>query len=277
MHHLVEIAGRRWRLRPEPINLALPLDFDGEQPDAFGLPRACRTPYTAGDFVARVAQGASINCDLVTLAPHGNGTHTETAWHILHAPLPLDALQLAPLIPAALLTVEIMTLEASGESYTAGELGDRVVSARAIMQAWQALGAPAEFAQALALRCADEEGGQGARWSGQDPPYLTAEAMRVVRALGVQHLLIDVPSVDREQDQGLLECHRVFWELPPRALAPLAPLPADHPAIGRTITELIDAPAQQADAFGLLNLQIPRWRLDAAPSWPRLFLLEEIG
>jgi hypothetical protein len=97
MNLTATIDQRAWRILTDaPIDLAIGLDFDGDQPDAFGLPRASREPYTSGSFVARVDQGAPINCDIVHIAPHGNGTHTETVWHILPTPAPLASLRSSP-------------------------------------------------------------------------------------------------------------------------------------------------------------------------------------
>lgn len=276
MNLTLTIDGRSYRvLTDRPIDLAIPLDFDGPQPDAFGLPRASRAPYTSGSFIAEVAQGGSVNCDLVQLAPHGNGTHTETVGHIVVAPPPIARLQLAPLIPAALLTVEASVLYETDDSYAAGDGDDFVITAAAIEGAWDALGASPTWATALVLRRDGAHDISGAEWSGNNPTYLTHEAMRFIRSLGVQHLLVDLPSVDREDDHGLLSNHRVFWDIHGDE-GRHAPLPHDHPAHGRTITEMICAPQDQPDTIAVLNLQIPRWRLDAAPSWPRLFLSEEL-
>ena len=43
------------------------------------------------------------------------------------------------------------------------------------------------------------------------PPFFTIEAMQYIRDIGVKHLLVDVPSVDRLFDDGHLSCHNIFW------------------------------------------------------------------
>lgn len=277
MNLTATIDQRAWRILTDaPIDLAIGLDFDGDQPDAFGLPRASREPYTSGSFVARVDQGAPINCDIVHIAPHGNGTHTETVWHILPTPAPLAELRLPPLIPAALLSVEAELLGESEDEALAGLYDDMVITARTIQCAWDALGCAPVWASALILRRRYMGDLTAAQWSHSNPTYLTDDAMRLIRQLGVSHLLLDMPSVDREEDHGLLNNHRAFWDITSPHGAPAEPLPHDHPALGRTITEMIVVPDEVEDTIGLLQLQIPRWRLDASPSWPRLFLLEEV-
>ena len=123
------------------------------------------------------------------------------------------------------------------------------------------LGVPA---QALVLQI------EGAHLAPEDnPAYLSAQAMRWVRALGVDHLLLELPSVDRGQDDGLLQNHRIFRDLAPGCTDP-SPAGAH-----RTITEFIAVPPGVAPGDYVLNLQLPAFVLDAAPSRPRLFRLTD--
>ena len=77
---------------------------------------------------------------------------------------------------------------------------------------------------------------------------------------GIEHLLIDLPSVDREEDGGLLAGHKAFWKLP-------APGGREH----CTITEMIYVDPSISDGLYLLNIQTPSMTLDACPSRPVLF------
>ena len=45
---------------------------------------------------------------------------------------------------------------------------------------------------------------RGRSWSGSNPPYLDPKAAAWLAAEGVLHLLIDLPSVDPEEDGGAL-------------------------------------------------------------------------
>ncbi len=98
-----------------------------------------------------------------------------------------------------------------------------------------------------------------ALWSGNHPPFIEPSAMRLIRDAGVRHLLVDLPSVDPEQDEHLTS-HRIFWGLPPTG-----PVEAD-PTDGRTITEMIFVPDEVADGLYDITIQIPPFALDAAPS-----------
>ena len=57
------------------------------------------------------------------------------------------------------------------------------------------------------------------------PPYLSREAAEFLVARGIEHLVVDLPSIDRSHDEGRLTAHRVFFGLPggSRSLALAAP------------------------------------------------------
>src|SRR6516164_8504309 len=122
-----------------PGDLALELDFSGPQPRHFGAPRASSRPYeTAGlEFRGSVERGSSCNCELSTLIPHCNGTHTECAGHLTRERL--DAWRMVPagLIPAVLVSV---TPEAPGSegSEPTPQPEDRLITRRALERAWPA-------------------------------------------------------------------------------------------------------------------------------------------
>ena len=55
---------------------------------------------------------------------------------------------------------------------------------------------------------------QARNYSGTNPPYLHHEAVEYMVECGIDHLLLDLPSVDREVDEGKLLAHRAFWQYP---------------------------------------------------------------
>jgi arylformamidase len=74
-------------------------------------------------------------------------------------------------------------------------------------------------------------------------------------------LLLDLPSVDREEDGGNLLGHKAFWQYP------------ENPRSACTITELIYVPSEVPDGDYLLNIQIASLELDVSPSKPVLYAL----
>jgi arylformamidase len=244
------------------VPLALQLDFNAAHPRHFGAPAASSEPLRAGAFEGDVARGASCNCRSVTLVPHCNGTHTESASHLTLQQRPLhEFLPTAP-VPALLLTVAPVAAAGSGEdSHPAPGPGDRLITRIGLLSAW--VHHPAAAPRALLLRT-------GTAWSDVAPPYLSRQCAAELVVRGIEHLITDLPSVDRLQDEGRLTAHRLFFGLPPGSTA-LAD--ASRPAA--TITELATFPADLADGPCAVQIQIPAWSGDAVPSRPLYLPLVE--
>ncbi len=68
----------------EPLDIAIPLDFSGAQPNAYDVERATVTPCKTGTLVGDTRRGGSCNFEQITFIPHCNGTHTECIGHITH-------------------------------------------------------------------------------------------------------------------------------------------------------------------------------------------------
>lgn len=261
------IGGGEYRFDPSaPFDISIPLDFHGEQPDAFHLPHASAVSAEGGGFIGDTRRGGSCNCETVTLNPHGNGTHTECVGHITDARIAVGSLLRDTFVPAVLVSVSPEQADSPGEEGVIDE-ADRAVTRAALQAGLAAAGEiPGEFFRALVIRTLpNDQGKMSAVYSGGNPPYITPAAMRLVRELGVEHLLLDLPSADREDDGGRLAAHRIFWDVPEgvRSIA--------QPYTSRTITEMCFVPDGIPDGRYLLNLQIPPFLLDAAPSRPLLF------
>ncbi len=255
----------------QPIEIGISLDFDGEQPQAFFLPRAESTAFCAGSFVGDTRQGGSVNCFSLRITPHGNGTHTECVGHIVEERVWIHTLLRQSFFPAYLLRVPLESLAASGETYAAPHNPqDQVISSRALQLAWDALGEAEHISSAWVLQtCGYSDTTEAMRrvYSGQAPPYLTDQAITWLLQRDPLHLLVDIPSIDREEDAGILPNHHRFWELP------LGQRTLQGPPSSRTITEMICVPTQIPEGLYGLEIQIPAFLQDAAPSRPRLYPL----
>ena len=96
-------------------------------------------------------------------------------------------------------------------------------------------------------------------YSNTNPPYLLKEAIEFLNEIGIIHLLIDMPSIDKEVDGGKLAAHHAFWKYP------------EDPQLHKTITEFIYVPNEVEDGTFVLNLQIGPFENDASPSKPVLY------
>jgi kynurenine formamidase len=250
-----------------PISLAISLDFSDRQPRHFGAPQAVSRPFAVPGFSGSVEHGASCNCQTLTLIPHCNGTHTECVGHLTREPL--DAHRVAPLgfIPAALVTIEPVEANVSGESTDpTPHPGDRLITRYALEKSW--LAAPFEPRALIIRTLPNPLAKQHQNYSDSTPPYLSREAAELLIERGIEHLVVDLPSIDRAHDEGRLTAHRIFFGLPP-ASTTLAQ--ATRPRA--TVTELAYIPDATPDGPYLLELQVPALGGDAVPSRPLLYRL----
>jgi hypothetical protein len=97
----------------------------------------------------------------------------------------------------------------------------------------------------------------------ENPPFLSRQAATEIVRRGIEHLVLDLPSADRTDDQGRLTAHRIFFGLPAGATDAALATRAQC-----TITEFARFPAQVPDGPCALQLQIPAFTGDAVPSRP---------
>lgn len=259
-------GGRRYRVDTEAaVDLSTPLEFDGPQASHFGAPSASARPLEAGDFVGDTRQGGSCNCEVLTLVPHCNGTHTEGVGHITQTRLSVAALATRPLYLARLVSVVPVSPETTREtSKPEPAADDRLITRTALAGGGLAAGE----AEALIVRTSPNDVAKRTRdWSaGPMPPYFTREAMHSIVEAGIQHLLVDSPSIDRAHDGGHLTGHRIFWGVDDESTGA-----ARRP--GATVTEMIFVPDTTPDGFYALSIHVPPFATDAAPSRPLLYPL----
>lgn len=236
----------------KPIDISLPLRSGAANPNAFGVQPPDFTPFRVGNFIGSVAEGGACNCENILLNPHGNGTHTECVGHITKERITINQMLTKFFAIAAVVSIKP----------EAASNGDFVITEQQIRTAVRPLHTDVN---ALVIRtiahsshiAASDKAFQ--QYAGTNPPYLTPQAASALAVSGIQHLLIDLPSVDREDDGGKLLAHHAFWE---------------HPFNTRfhaTITELIFVPETVPDDVYLLNLQIASLESDASPSKPILY------
>jgi hypothetical protein len=256
-----------------PLDLAIPLDFDGAQPRHFGAEPARAQRFASGTFSGDVTRGASCNCRTITLTPHCNGTHTESAGHLTREPLDAHRAIPAGLIPALLVSIEPENLATTTESSTPPPAaGDRLITHRSLQRARDRVAgrSPSGYSpRALVIRTLPNDPGKRTRdYTSLVPPYLTLDAVKGLVAGGIEHLVLDVPSLDRTHDEGHLAGHRAFFGLPPRSTR-LAEAARAH----CTITELAYVPDDADDGAWLLAIQASALGGDAVPSRPLLYRL----
>ena len=229
----------------EGISVSTPLVPGATGPNCFYAPFFDAEPVRMGNFVGSVAEGSPVNFFNVRINPHGNGTHTECVGHISKEKFTIRECLRTYHFVAPLISVWPEKTED----------GDRIINAESLEE----LQVYAPF-EAVIIRTYPNHGDKLSRmYSGTNPPYFDAAAIRFLNDCGVKHLLTDLPSVDREEDGGLLTAHKTFWNYP------------ENPQTDKTITELVYVPEEIRDGLYLVNIQIAAFDLDASPSNVVLF------
>lgn len=236
------------------VSLAIPLLFNGPQPAFFGATAAAATPLESSDFRGDTRFGGSCNVARLQLTPHCNGTHTECIGHITD-----DAVAVTDQLHGGWLPATLASLTPN----------NNIIDAGLIRTSLQRHPLP-EMRRAFIIRTLPNGRDKLTRdYDAAPPPHITESAAMLLVEAGVEHLLVDLPSLDPMHDQGRLAAHRAFWGLPigSRRLA-------DAKRPGATVTELIYVPDKIADGYYLLDLQIPAFMSDAAPSRPIIYPLD---
>lgn len=232
------------------LDISLKLNPDKWGANAFYAPAFQAEPVVHGNFIGSTKKGGAVNFLNLKLNPHGNGTHTECVGHIAQEAVTINDTLRTFHFPAELISVYPEKQDN----------GDRVVTKLQLEQAIRYRG----VAEALIVRTLPNDSDKKNRnYSGTNPPYFDVSAIEFILDQGFKHLLIDLPSVDREEDEGKLASHKAFWNYP------------NEISNGRTITELIFANNEIKDDLYLLLLQIGPFEIDVSPSKPVLFEVNE--
>jgi len=250
----------------EPIDISIALDFDGAQPNAYGVEKATSKPCEAGSLIGDTRRGGSCNFEEYKFIPHCNGTHTECVGHITDERISVrDCLQDA-FVPSVLQSVKTKKAKYTKESYAVNlNAEDELITRREIEKSLEKTNE--NFLDGLIIRTLPNDKSKLTRtYLETVPPFFSTEAIQFIVRKGVKHLLVDLPSIDRIFDEGKLSNHRIFWNVEQGEFETTMESSMRH-----TITELIYVPNEIADGTYLLNLQIAPFASDASPSRPLLF------
>tara|TARA_R100000935_G_C2781320_1_gene141816 strand:+ start:69 stop:815 length:747 start_codon:yes stop_codon:yes gene_type:complete len=228
----------------KPLDISLSLRGDDKNPVAWYLNAPKIQPVVDGDFIGKVTAGSSTNFNNISFNPHGHGTHTECVGHITR-----EFYSINEALKTFFFTAQVISVEPEKR----GE--DLVITESQIRESIKE-----ENIEAIVIRTLPNYiDKRSKKYSHTNWPYLEEGAAKLTRELGIKHLLIDLPSVDKEKDEGKLLAHKAFWDYP------------KNTRLDATITELIYVASKIEDGFYILNLQIASFENDAAPSKPVLY------
>jgi kynurenine formamidase len=236
----------------EPIDISISL-VDGEKNlRAWYVDPPQMKPVMENGFVGSVTLGGSVNFRSIFFNPHGHGTHTECLGHITPEIYSINQSLKTYFFKAQLVTVTPIETAINGEL-------DAIIHRQLLKEGeWDVT------IDALLIRTIPNSSSKTHNdYSATNPPYLSLDCIALLNDRGIKHLLIDLPSVDRENDGGALAFHHQFWGVP------------DNLNFERTITELIYVPDSVEDGTYLLELQTAPFENDASPSRPILYQIKK--
>jgi kynurenine formamidase len=233
-----------------PVDISIPLSNTNENPIAWYIEKPAIEPVKFGDWIGKVSEGSSTNFNNIFFNPHGHGTHTECLGHITH-----DFYSINQCLKQFFFFAELISVEPAISN------DDLIITKDQIENLLND-----KLPEALIIRTLpNSDAKKSKNYSNSNPAYLTEAAAIYIREIGIQHLLIDLPSVDREEDEGKLLAHKAFWNV-----KNTKNLNSDA-RLNCTITEMIYVENQVVDGSYILNLQIASFENDASPSKPVLY------
>jgi len=252
-------------------SIAITLLPNGDQPSHFGVAACTSETIVEGDFIGDTNRGGSCNCNLLTLTPHCNGTHTESIAHVVNQDFPVYNAIDESLFPTVLVSIDAKIASKVDEKYFPSMDSDNRVVTRSQLETSLANYSDQQLVGLAVRTLPNPSSKKSAVYDTNNYPiYFTNDAMNYIYARGVKHLMVDFPSVDKMYDDGELSNHRIFWNVE------LGNVELDSNAqTNKTISEMIYAAPSIEDGFYICNLQIPEIDTDAVPSRPVLFKLNK--
>jgi arylformamidase len=233
-----------------PLDISIPLSNTSENPRAWHVDPPVFEPVMENGFVGSVAKGGRVNFRNIFFNPHGHGTHTECLGHIT-----TEVFSVNNSMKSYFFKAEVITLEPSIQLNDYDQKEDRIILKEDLIQALKG-----KNCEALVLRSLPNDNQKKQlNYTQTNPAYMHVDCVGVLNQFGIKHLLLDLPSVDREEDGGELVFHHAFWQVP------------ENPQFDKTITELIYVNDSILDGSYILEMQIAPFENDASPSRPVLY------
>ena len=245
MKAIIEYNSRKIEVNiSDPIDISIPIDTLKQNVNAWYVDDPKIFPEELDGEVIKVSEGAVVNFNNIHFNPHSHITHTECVGHITE-----EIHSVNKNLKYFIFLAEVVTIAPLFHN------GDFLIG---VKQLRTALGNKKRDAVVIrTLPNLDDK--KSMDYSNTNPTYLSEKAAIYLREKGIKHLLIDLPSVDKEKDEGRLLSHNAFWNT------------AGDVRMDATITELIYVPNAVEDGEYLLNLMIAPFENDATPSKPVLY------
>lgn len=172
-----------------------------------------------------------------------------------------DALDAHRVVPAGLLPAMLISVS---PELLSDAVGDLIITRTIIERAWKAA-RPVE-PRALVVRTLPNDIQKRRHdYTSETPAYFSADAIERLIERRIEHLVIDLPSIDRAGEESF-PANRVFYGLPADTRDLMQAKRAQC-----TVTGLAFVPDTATDGLFLLELQAPALVGHAVPSRPLLY------
>jgi len=245
----IKLNNKKYKVNfSKPIDISLPIKASKKNVNAWYIDVPKIEPVVDGNWVASVEKGASVNFNNIAFNPHAHGTHTECVGHITKEFHSVNKVLKTFFFIAELVSV-LPEIQENGDSVITKKQLENLIDDDNI--------------EALIIRTLpNNEEKKSRQYSHTNPPFLAEDAAKYIKEIGIKHLLIDLPSVDKEKDDGKLLAHKAFWNF------------EEKQRLDATITEFVYVKNKVKDGIYLLNLQIASFENDASPSKPILYKIK---
>ena len=192
------------------IDLSLSNAFDGKNPIFFNSNNPKSTYPVDKNFIGKISEGGTCNVPSISLDIHCSGTHTECEGHVNDSNIFINQVCPKNLVPSTLISVSASEAARCSDNYHVKyDKDDLVVTKSHLIKK---LKGKNTYLESLIIRTLPNSHEKKTRNYDQHPaPFFSNDAINFLIDLGVKHLLVDLPSLDKSNDHGKLGNHHIFF------------------------------------------------------------------
>jgi len=237
--------------------ISIPYNYNGEQPNFYNADAGTSEPMIQGNFVGNISNNKGCKVSIIKQNIHCSGTHTECVGHILDKNIFIHEILDQKYHFTKLLTLQPINAKLTKENYHC-KLADSdfLITKKMIIDK-----VPDNCTGLVIRTIPNDKSKKRINYSSKNTSFFTSDAIEYINNLGIKHLVVDMPTIDRYDDGGILGNHHLFFE----KIEPY----------NKTITELAFINNRIKDGLYFMSINIPPMMLDAAPSRVFLFKIME--
>ena len=240
-------------------DLSIPIDIDTPSPTFYDKePLKIHHYKDEKNQIWKLEDGAACNIPVINLNIHCGATHSECRSHITKESLYISKIIKDSFIPSILISVEPNN-NIESESYHCSIKENDLIITKMMLQK-QLNSIKKNTVKALIVRTLPniENKVISKNYNKDHNAFFSNEAIDYIKSFGINHLIVDLPSIDKFDDGGLLGNHQIFWDL-------------KKSGNDNTITELAYIKNTIKDGFYLASINVLNLNLDTSPSRPIIY------